>query len=236
MNPIASILFALTSALAQLPASPDPKPIPVAGTVVDASDRPVAGAEVWLAEAVPPAEDRRSGTELLAPAPVGPLAGESLPLVHARTDADGRFAVEIPAEVVARSSPPALAIWAAALGQGPRVAWHRLPRVVLAGDPPVRIALGVPSMCERRIVGPDRRPVAGARVIPARAGELIIPGPLGQALAATPDGDGRDAIVGLAPGLLDELRVSANGFGVQLLEMADSRFRIPDFEETRGRG
>ena len=88
--------------LVQLPPSPDPKPLPIAGIVVDASDHPVPGAEVWLAEAVPPAEGRRSGTELLAPVPAGPVAGESPALGHARTDAAGRFTVEMPAAVVAR--------------------------------------------------------------------------------------------------------------------------------------
>ena len=140
MAPGTAILAIL--ALTQLPASPDPKPVPIAGVVVDATGRPVAGAEVWLAEAVPPAEGRRAGPELLAPVAPGPVAGEAPAMAHARTDADGRFAVEVPAEVVARPSPPSLVIWAAALGQGPRVAWYRLPGVALADDPPVRITLG----------------------------------------------------------------------------------------------
>lgn len=42
---VATIVLAV---LAQAQASADPGPIPIAGVVVDASDRPVAGAEVWL--------------------------------------------------------------------------------------------------------------------------------------------------------------------------------------------
>ncbi len=215
-------------ALTQLPASPDPKPVPIAGVVVDATDRPVAGAEVWLAEAAPPAEWRRAGSELLGPVPGGPVAGESPAMAHARTDADGRFAVAVPAEVVARPSPPPLVIWAAALGQGPRVAWYRLPGVALADDPPVRIALGAPVRSLVRVVDPDRKPVAGARVSPTRAGGILVPGPLGQALAATSDANGGATIAGLSPGMLDEVRVSAAESGEQVLEMPDSRLKIQD--------
>ena len=179
MAPGTAILAIL--ALTQLPASPDPKPVPIAGVVVDATGRPVAGAEVWLAEAVPPAEGRRAGPELLAPVAPGPVAGEAPAMAHARTDAGGRFAVEVPAEVVARPSPPSLVIWAAALGQGPRVAWYRLPGVVLADDPPVRITLGAPAHSQVRIIDADRKPVAGARVSPTRADGSLVPGPLGQA-------------------------------------------------------
>ena len=62
-----SIVFALSSlVMVELPASPDPKPIPIRGLVVDglASDRPVAGADVWLAEIQLPGGGRRSGIEL----------------------------------------------------------------------------------------------------------------------------------------------------------------------------
>jgi protocatechuate 3,4-dioxygenase beta subunit len=233
MNPAASTFLVLASALAQLPPSPDPRPVPISGVVVDASDRPVGGAEVWLAEAVPPAEGRRAGTELLGPVPAGPVAGVSPALAHARTDAAGRFAVRIPAEVVARPSPPPLAIWAASLGQGPRVAWYRLPRAVLGDDPPVRIALGDPARSQVRIVDPDRKPVAGARIVPTRADETLVPGPLGRALAATSDADGRATIAGLAPGLLEEVSVSASGFGVLVLEMPDSGLLSPAAKRTK---
>src|ERR1700751_5239689 len=101
MNPIASILLALTSTLAELPSSPDPKPMPVIGIVVDDSGRPVSEAEVWLAEALPPDLGRRFGVELWWAALRGPAGGALPILVHARTGADGRFALELPAEAVA---------------------------------------------------------------------------------------------------------------------------------------
>ncbi len=64
MNASALLLIALATAPAQLPASADTKPVPITGVVVDESDRPVANADVWLAEARPPEEGRRAGMEL----------------------------------------------------------------------------------------------------------------------------------------------------------------------------
>ncbi len=84
-----------------LSVSADPKPVPVAGVVVDASDRPVAGAEVWLAAALPPDDGRWAGMELWYQTLTG-LGDGALPLVvHGRSDRDGRFTLDVPAEVVA---------------------------------------------------------------------------------------------------------------------------------------
>src|SRR5262249_32427670 len=77
MNPIALPLLALAWALVHWPPSPDPKPVRIVGVVVDDAGRLVGNADGWLAEAVSPAEGRRSGNELLVPAPAGPVAGES---------------------------------------------------------------------------------------------------------------------------------------------------------------
>lgn len=222
MNPMTLTLFALALTLGQLPPSPDPAPVPIRGLIVDASGRPVASAEVWLAEAVPPAEDRRAGPGILETIPTGPMPGEAPALAHGGTDPDGRYTLAIPAEVVARPSPPSLAIWAASPGPEPRVAGHRLPRVVLPDDPPMRIALGPPARLALRIIAPDRRPIAGARVMIARAGGMLVPEALGRALAATTDADGRAAIARPTGGAIDEVRVEAEGFGAQVLDVADS--------------
>ena len=96
-----------TLALAQLPPSPDPKPIPIVGTVVEGSGAPVAHANVWLAEATNPDEGRQIGVESLYAPLTGPGEGAPPILVQARTDADGRFTVEVPVEAVARRSAAA---------------------------------------------------------------------------------------------------------------------------------
>ncbi len=215
-------------ALAQLPASPDPKPVPIVGTVVDGSGAPVAHANVWLAEATNPDEGRQVGVELFYAPLTGPSEGAPSILVHTRTDAAGRFTLEVPAEVVARRTPPALAVWAAAVGKGARVAWHRLPRIVLPDDPPGRIEFGAPGQTPIHVLGPDDKAIAGAKVIPIRAGDVLIPEPLSQALATTTDASGRAVIAGLAPDALGAVRVEAAGFGTQTIGIPDSEFQIPD--------
>ena len=221
-------LLAMASALAQLPASPDPKPIPITGVVVDDRSQPAAGAEVWLIEMMTPEEGRQPGRE--SPGPISDWSNDRTPSIkaHARTDGAGRFILDVPVEVVARRSPPPLALWAAVVGKDARVAWHRPPRVVLADDPPVRIELGVAAHAELTVLGPDQKPVAGARVIPIRAGEVPIPEPLGQSLAASSNATGRVSVPGLASTALGAVRIEAGGFGMQTLEIPDVRFQTPD--------
>ncbi len=68
---------------------------------------------------------------------------------------------------------------------------------------------------------PDTRGQAGgrARVVPTQVGEVSVPEPIGRALAATADAGGRAAIVGWPPGSPGEVRVEAQGLGVQLVRV-----------------
>ena len=63
-------------------------------------------------------------------------------LARTKTDAEGRFRLEVPAEFAARPDPIALAIWAVH-GDG-TVAVHRLPRVIRPDDPPLQLSVGPP--------------------------------------------------------------------------------------------
>ncbi len=177
------------------------------------SCKPAADVAVWLAEALDRDEGRRFGMEMWWSSLSKPAEGSTPVLVHSRTDAAGRFTIEVPAEAVARRSPPPMAIWASTTGKEPRVAWHRLPRIVLADDPPVRIELGAPVRTSVIVRGPDRQPVAGAYVVPIRADEIPVPEPLGLALAATTDARGRAIVVGFSPSTLDAARVEAPDSG-----------------------
>ena len=168
-----------TLALAQLSPSPDPKPVAIVGTVVDGSGRPAANVDIWLADAIRPDEGRQFGKRCGARSFTDPGEGAPPILVHARSDAAGRFGLEIPAEVVARRTPPPMSVWAVTVGEGTRVASHRLPRVVLHDDPPIRLELGSPGQTPIRLFGPDGKPVAGARVIPIRAADELDPRAIG---------------------------------------------------------
>ena len=75
-------LSVILMSLAQLPPSPDPMPMPIRGVVVDDSARPVAEADVWLAEA-PARRGRRFGMELSWSTLTRPAEGTTPILVHA---------------------------------------------------------------------------------------------------------------------------------------------------------
>ncbi len=226
----ATILLAgLVQAQAQAPASADPKPIPVAGVVVDASDRPVAGAEVWLAAAESLDEGRRAGMELWYRYSTTLDEGASALLVHGRSGQDGRFTLEVPAQVVAMRSPPPLAVWAiAGEGTSRRLGFRRIARVVLADDPPARIGLGAPASARFVVRTPEGQPVGGARVMPGRAGDVVVPEPVAKALAATSDASGQVAIAGWKPDTPGEMRVEAPGLGVQIVRVPGREAQAKD--------
>ncbi|MHB1557921.1 MAG: carboxypeptidase regulatory-like domain-containing protein [Isosphaeraceae bacterium] len=218
----ATILLAMmVLAQAQAPVSADLKPIPVAGVVVDSSDRPVAGAEVWLAPAGSLDEGRQAGMELWYRYSTTLDEGAATILVHGRSGEDGRFSLEVPAEVIAMRSPPPLAVWAiAGDGASRRVGFRRIPRVVLADDPPARVVVESPALDAPVVVRtPEGKPVGGARVAPSRAGDVVVPEPVAKALAASADAHGRVAIAGWNWNTPGEMRVEAPGWGVQLVRV-----------------
>jgi hypothetical protein len=92
--------------LAQLNPSADARPIPVPGLVVDASGKPVKNADVWLTRAARADDDPKSGMELFwAARAYADVSEDASALAHARSDAEGRFRLEVPAEIAARPSP-----------------------------------------------------------------------------------------------------------------------------------
>ena len=80
----------------ELAPSPDPRPLPMSGMVVDSTGKPVAGAEVWLADGIAPRDHRLFGDEMyLEPlARTGPRSGAG---ARARQDGPG-------GEILRRSS------------------------------------------------------------------------------------------------------------------------------------
>ena len=167
-------LSVILLALAQLPASPDPKPVPITGTVVDGSGSPVPFADVWLAEAMSPDEGRRFGIELWWSATTRPDEGSTPVSDHISADAVGRFTFRVPAEVVARRSPQPLGDLGGCCRKrcSPRLA-------APAAHPPGRRSAGPhravrTARTDLTILSPDGKPVAGARVTPIRADDLPI--------------------------------------------------------------
>ncbi len=222
----ASIAVALTYVtLSAVSTAADPKPVPIAGIVVETSGRPATGADVWIVDARTADESRRFGMEVIWSSRAKPSEGTIPVLLHGRTDAAGRFTLDLPPEVVARRVPPVLAIWTATAGPQPRLASRLLPRIALADEPPVRLQAALPTRTQITVLDAGQSPLARARIIPSRASDIPLPEPLGLALASTTNGNGRAFVSGLVP---DEIRVEAPGFGVQTIAIPDSR--IPGFK------
>ena len=115
--------------------------------------------------------------------------------LRTRTDAEGRFRLEVPAAIAARPDPVALAVWAVHGRNG--VAVVRLPIIVRSDDPPLRLCLGPGVQTELALTDPDGQPIADAKVLPTRVREIPVPEPLGQHFACVTDRQGRLVLAGL---------------------------------------
>jgi hypothetical protein len=209
MSPCLALLLGV---MAELPLSSDVGPIPVSGVVVDSSDRPLRDAEVWITRAATVEEDRRSGSELSWAASAA--GNEETPVVGlTRTDAEGRFRFEVPAEIAARSDPIALAIWV--VRGDLAVAVKHLPRVIRSDDPPLHLSVGPAARSDLTLAGPDGQPVAEARMVPTRVVEMLVPDALGRRFAGITDRQGRFVLLGLSRGAVGEVRVETPEMGIQ---------------------
>ena len=188
------IVGLLTLALGQAPA--------LSGQVVDAEGRPAAGVEVLL-----------SGTGIMQ-RPV---------LARATSDRDGMFRIEIPAEKDPKRILSLVAVWAYAPERG--LAGYAFMATAIPASETVRLKLpGGPVHASFRVVGPDGKPVAGARVRPEMVrvpggiqptSTYPLPVPLADRLAATTDADGRGEIQGCRAADIHAVRVKVDGFGLQ---------------------
>jgi RNA polymerase sigma factor (sigma-70 family) len=190
-------------ALATLPQSPKPGKV-VNGKVVDDQGKPIPGAEVWL--------------------PFG--FGASDRTVHAVTDADGRFALPVPEQsskderALARSS-----VWSFAPGHSIGTAGaYRVLTDQDASD--VVVKLGRSTDTAFMVIGPDGRPVAGARVepyyvlAPSTAYEFPPKGML-PSISGVTDAQGRVRLPSMERKGFGKVAVTTEAFGRQLLRLTD---------------
>ncbi len=188
-------------------AQPQASPATLSGRVVDVEGRPAIGIEVLL-----------SG---IGRGPWG------LPVLsRAKSDRDGKFRLDVPAEKDPRRAHFLLAVWAYAPKEGLAGQAFSPSAVPSAGS--VQLKLGGPAHTAVRLVGPDGKPVAGARVAPVQvrvAGgirpRLTCPPPdaLADLLATTTDADGKGEIRGCRAEEIDAVLVEAAGFGRQGSEL-----------------
>jgi protocatechuate 3,4-dioxygenase beta subunit len=143
-------------------------------------------------------------------------------LSRATSDRDGTFRIEVPTEKDPQRAHFLVAVWAYAPSLGLAGQAFAPTAVPAAGS--VQLKLGGPVHAAVRVVGPDGKPVAGARVRPGlvrvsggyRPTSTFPPSdPLADRLAATTDADGRGEIQCCRDGDIEAVRVEAAEFGLQ---------------------
>jgi hypothetical protein len=190
-------------ALAQAPAEARA----FSGTVVDADDRPAPGIEVLLSDA------RRSGRAFPG-------------LSRSKADREGRFRIEVPAERDLARPDQVLALWAFSPEAELALLVFTPERLPAPGS--VRLKLRRPTHEAVRVLGPDGKPVPGARVVPGRirvnngAGSAAVPppDPLADLLAVTTDTNGNGKIRNCSGDELGIVSVEAPAFGLQRCELS----------------
>ncbi len=167
---------------------------PLSGTVIGPGGKPVAGADLLLA-----------GMPVYDP----PI------LARGRSDAEGRFTLERPAELAAQTSFIAPILWA--VKPGYRLAFTRFSGPMPGADEPVRVVLRPPGKAEVRVEGPDGDPVAGARVRVQWLGSpaTYVPDEVGELIEATTDKDGRAVLDAGSDAEVTYVDVHSRAFGIQ---------------------
>jgi hypothetical protein len=172
--------------------------MPVTGLVVDPDGRPAAGVAIFGSLS-------RNASR-----------GWGQVVTEARTDEQGRFRLEIPADP-ARPGPKPGAIWAYQPGR--LVASYAVLRGNVHGDVPLRLALGPPATTSVEVRDPGGKPVAGATIMPRvlNRGYLSVPDGLAARIAAdtVTDVSGRATIAAFLPEEVSTVFVTAEGFGTQ---------------------
>ncbi|HEX3448458.1 MAG TPA: hypothetical protein VHS97_09410, partial [Isosphaeraceae bacterium] len=190
-------------ALAQAPAGSTT----LSGQVLDAGGRPAVGVDVLLSGL-----GQRTGRPVLS---------------RAKSDQEGRFRIDVPAEKDLGRARFLLALWAYSPKEG--LAGQAFSPSALPAPGSLQLKLGGPAHTAVRVSGPDGKPVAGARVAPVMVrvvggvrprSTFPPPDSLADLLAATTDADGKGQMHGCRAEDVEAVWVEAAGFGRQGSELS----------------
>ncbi len=186
----------------------EPDRVILTGTVVGTDGKPAVGAEVVLAEGTPPVMNIVRYT--------GAVLRPSAVLRTQRADGEGRFQVVLPHDDarIPRFRRP-MFLWA--FGPGGALALRPIPVDWPPDGVPVRLTLAPSEAVRFRVLDPEERPVAGARLVPARIRGVDIPADMGGRFGTETDAEGRAALASGSADELEVVRVTSGPFGVQQL-------------------
>jgi Carboxypeptidase regulatory-like domain len=213
---VMTLLLSITVS-AQLAPSADPRPMPIAGVIVDPAVKPAPDVAVWLLDGLSPGEFRRFGDEFLMEPFNKPGTGLPVMNLETRTDSMGKFVLELPAEFAARRWQSPLVLLA--IKPGMRVAIRRLPVPPSLVRSPVSMAVQAAVGTAFRVLDPDGKPVGGAKVSPCEIDDVPIPGVLGRQIGGTSDSQGRLVLTSVPRSLLQEVTIETPGFGRQRIRI-----------------
>jgi hypothetical protein len=187
----------------------------IAGRVLDPDGKPCAGAQVFL------------GSPILSP-PFGTHME-----ARGASDARGAFALDVPQAWIDRRGYKRLTLWAWKPGLAVAAAMYEADDVPVGRS--IDVTLGPPARSPLEVVGPDGKPLAGARVRP-RSFELgehsdVPPPELVEELVFTTDDQGRTSVDAWPLASVNEIDIASDAFGVQ--ELKDFTSRSPSW--SRGR-
>jgi beta-lactamase regulating signal transducer with metallopeptidase domain/Leucine-rich repeat (LRR) protein len=176
----------------------DEKPKTVRGRVLNDAGNPIAGADVWL------------------PISQAGVVSTKWPVVHAKTDPDGRFSLEIPA-----SYRDVAVIWAYAPGRSINTA--NAYKILKDDKSELEIRLGAESDLSFIVHSPDGKPLAGAAVSPfhveTEVAFMIVPDALLPLLSTKTDANGFAALPAIPRPKLSSVKIDSAEFGDQTVRL-----------------
>jgi beta-lactamase regulating signal transducer with metallopeptidase domain len=171
------------------------------GRGVDELDKPVPGAHVWY--------------------PVKWTAEKGMLTVDAACDAEGRFALSVPAAWLGKPTPVSIAWEVWAFAEGRSIGTASVSKQIFAPEEAeeLKIVLGPPSDTSFVVLDPDGKPVAGAVLEPqnfrTQIGYSLVPEPMLPRICATTDAQGWAAMPAVSGERLYRVVVRSEEFGEQ---------------------
>ena len=208
--------FALVMLALAQPAVVQPVSEPLVGIVVGSDGKPLGDVDVLLSIGLPPSGERPliGGVLWRANGPK-PLRERRDVLARSRTGPDGRFRIELPAEIVRSQEPLPVVLWA--VGPDGLVAARRLPWAIPAPSEQLTLMIvkGAPAVF--RVLGPDGVPDAGARIEVVALEGMIVPQELAQKIGAATSRDGSVTIKAVGREAIRRVSVESSKYGKQLI-------------------
>jgi hypothetical protein len=184
-----------------------PDRVILTGTVVGTDGKPAAGADVVLTDDASP---------LIPPGRItGGVVRPPAVLETRRAEADGRFRVGLLEHGEIYRDPNRRPVFLWAFGPRGALAMRPIPDAWPRDGEPIRLVLGQPGPVRFLVLDPEERPVADARLVPARVRGMNLPNEMGDRLAARTDAQGRATLDIGAADEVDVVRVTSGNSGVQ---------------------